>query len=49
MINEDRLVKLFKDLCLINAPALEEREVVKFVKNHLQTWGWRFMRTTRAS
>lgn len=39
MINEDRLVKLFKELCLINAPALEEREVVKFVKEHLNKMG----------
>jgi tripeptide aminopeptidase len=35
MINEDRLVKLFKDLCLINAPARQEAESVSFVKKHL--------------
>ena len=35
MINEERLVKLFKELCLINAPALQEKECKEFVKKHL--------------
>lgn len=39
MINEARLITLFKDLCLINAPALEERECVQFVKQHLTELG----------
>lgn len=39
MINEDRLVGLFKKLCLINAPALKERESVEFVKGHLAQMG----------
>ena len=28
MINEERLIKLFLELCLINAPALGEKDVV---------------------
>lgn len=39
MINEDRLVSLFKKLCLINAPALKERESVDFVKGYLAEIG----------
>ena len=39
MINEERLISLFKDLCLINAPALAERDVVEFVKAHLKGLG----------
>lgn len=39
MINEDRLVGLFKNLCLINAPALGERDAVAYVKQHLQDIG----------
>lgn len=39
MINEDRLVSLFKKLCLIDAPALRERESVDFVKAHLTQMG----------
>ena len=39
MINEDRLVKLFKDLCLINAPALQEKECVEFTKGYLADMG----------
>ncbi len=35
MINEDRLLKLFKKLCLIDAPALREREIVDCVKKYL--------------
>jgi tripeptide aminopeptidase len=37
VINEERLVNLFKDLCLINAPSLHEREVVAWTKAHLAT------------
>lgn len=35
MINEDRLVALFKNMCLIDAPSLAEADVVKWVKNYL--------------
>ena len=35
MVNRDRLVSLFKELCLINAPALEERLCVDYVKRYL--------------
>ncbi|HVT13460.1 MAG TPA: M20/M25/M40 family metallo-hydrolase [Fimbriimonadaceae bacterium] len=35
MINEERLVTLFKDLCLINAPSLQERDVVAWTKKYL--------------
>lgn len=39
MIQEDRLVELFRSLCLINAPSLEEGECVSFVKKHLLDMG----------
>ncbi len=39
MINEERLVKLFKELCLINAPALAEAECGKYVKSYLTEMG----------
>jgi tripeptide aminopeptidase len=39
VINEERLVKLFKELCLINAPALQEEECFDFVFNHLKKMG----------
>ncbi len=39
MIREDRLVKLFLDLIHINAPALEEREVVAWTKAYLESMG----------
>ena len=39
MINEERLVKLFKDLCLINAPALQEKACFDFVFDHLKKMG----------
>ena len=39
MINEERLVKLFKDLCLIDAPALKEADSVAFVRRHLESMG----------
>jgi len=39
VINEDRLVKLFKDLCLIDAPALQEKNCFDFVFNHLKGMG----------
>jgi tripeptide aminopeptidase len=39
MINEERLVSLFKELCLINAPALQEKDCFDFVKNHLIKMG----------
>ena len=39
MINEARLVELFKDLCLIDAPALQEEQCAQLVKSHLQGMG----------
>lgn len=39
MVNESRLVGLFKQLCLIDAPALKERAVVAFVAGHLREMG----------
>lgn len=39
MINEERLISLFKSLCIIDAPALHERECVKAVKLLLQEIG----------
>ncbi|MBX3118972.1 MAG: M20/M25/M40 family metallo-hydrolase [Fimbriimonadaceae bacterium] len=39
MINEQRLVKLFKELCLIDAPSLQERDCVAYVKAHLTKVG----------
>ena len=36
MINEERLVKLFKELCLINAPALQEKDCFDFVYGHMK-------------
>lgn len=39
MIREDRLVELFKSLCLIDAPALKERECVGFVRKYLEDLG----------
>ncbi len=41
MVNEERLVSLFRELCLIDAPALGERECVAVVKAHLQGMGLR--------
>lgn len=39
MINEERLVKLFTDLCMIDAPPLAERDSVAFTKQHLIDMG----------
>ncbi len=39
MINESRLFKLFEDLCLINAPALDEKNSVSWTRNHLEGLG----------
>lgn len=39
MVNESRLIGLFKQLCLINAPALAEAECASFVKKHLTEMG----------
>jgi tripeptide aminopeptidase len=35
MVLEDRVVKLFLDLCSINSPALQERDVVEWTKRYL--------------
>ncbi|MFN3730106.1 MAG: M20/M25/M40 family metallo-hydrolase [Fimbriimonadaceae bacterium] len=37
--NEDRLISLFMELCLIDAPALREKVSVEFTKHHLQHMG----------
>lgn len=39
MINQERLVRLFLDLCRINSPSLEEREVVAFTRRYLEERG----------
>lgn len=39
MVNEERLVALFKELCLINAPALEEADSVAFGRMTLEAMG----------
>jgi tripeptide aminopeptidase len=39
VINEERLVGLFLDLCRINSPALREREVVGWTKGYLERLG----------
>lgn len=39
MINEERLVKLFLDLCAINSPSLQERDVVAWTKTYLESIG----------
>lgn len=39
MINESRLVNLFLDLCNINSPSLQEREIVAWTKKYLQDLG----------
>lgn len=42
VINEARLVQLFTDLCMINAPALAERDCVEWTKNYLREHGLEF-------
>lgn len=39
MVNERRLVDLFKEVCLIDAPSLNERESVLWTKKYLQDIG----------
>jgi tripeptide aminopeptidase len=39
VINEERLIKLFLDLCMINAPALQERNSVDWTKQFLTQQG----------
>lgn len=39
MINEHRLVELFKHLCQIDAPALKERACVSWMRTHLESLG----------
>lgn len=39
MINEARLIRLFQDLCLIDAPALGERDCVAWTKAYLERMG----------
>lgn len=38
-MNEQRLFRLFEDLCMIDAPALMERESVEFTKDYLSKMG----------
>lgn len=39
MINEERLISLFRELCLINAPSLAEKESVAWTKKYLLDLG----------
>ncbi len=39
MVSEPRLIELFKNLCLIDAPSLQEREVVAWTKAYLESMG----------
>jgi tripeptide aminopeptidase len=39
MIQEKRLIDLFKQLCLIDAPPLKEQNSVQFVRKHLERLG----------
>jgi tripeptide aminopeptidase len=39
MVKEERLVRLFKELCLINAPALGERDCADYVRRYLEEIG----------
>lgn len=39
MINEERLISLFRDLCLIDAPPLAEKESVRFTREYLERMG----------
>lgn len=39
MVNEQRLIELFKQLCLINAPSLAEQDSVKYVRELLENLG----------
>lgn len=39
VINEERLVALFRDLCMIDAPPLAERESVRFTRSYLEKLG----------
>ncbi|MBS1718482.1 MAG: M20/M25/M40 family metallo-hydrolase [Armatimonadetes bacterium] len=43
MINEPRLVNLFRDLCLINAPSLQEKDAVAYVHQLLKSEGFEVM------
>ncbi len=43
MINEGRLVQLFLDLCMVDAPSLGERESVEWTKNYLSQNGLEFV------
>lgn len=38
-VNQDRLLALFRDLVLINAPALAERDCADYLLNHLKSLG----------
>ena len=39
MVREDRLIALFKSLCSINSPALQERRIVDWTKKYLSDMG----------
>ncbi|MEI8282488.1 MAG: M20/M25/M40 family metallo-hydrolase, partial [Armatimonadota bacterium] len=49
MINEARLVQLFLDLCMVNAPSLKERESVEWTKNYLAKNGLEFVEDSAGS
>lgn len=39
LVDEARLVGLFRELCMVNAPALQEAQCVAFVRKHLEDMG----------
>jgi tripeptide aminopeptidase len=49
VIDESRLVNLFRDLCMINAPSLGERESVAHVKQYLTDNGLEVIEDTAGS
>lgn len=49
MINEARLVKLFKDLCFLNAPSLHEQDSVAWTRSYLERIGLEVVEDSAAS
>ncbi|HJP83177.1 MAG TPA: M20/M25/M40 family metallo-hydrolase [Fimbriimonadaceae bacterium] len=49
MIDESRLVALFRDLCMINAPSLRERECTAYVKQYLASHGLEILEDSAGS
>lgn len=46
VINEQRLVELFLNLCMVNAPSLQEKDSVEWVKNYLTEQSIEFVEDT---